>query len=496
MIIILLLAITQFVFNIFIGKPTTLSCGLAGFYPKKNKRVDIQKLFMLGIMNEERGTDSTGLTIGSVKFAGINTLKKCRDFISENMEDILKENTRNKPCILHTRKSTVGANNIANCHPFLYSNKSDGNYKFVIAHNGVISNTAKIKEKFLSHIEDVEKSLFIDTHYIGLSLAQSFKGTCNENEVLKFYEGHAALLYYDTNGTFKAWKGASNNLEERPLYYIETKDGWYFCSIESSLKIVFENKYDIHSLNNNELLTFYDGKFEDSQIIERKHNLYPATHNSKANNYHYDRNYYYEEETWDDYDYNTKYFRKEAVRKKENTNYSPSTFNSPLLHPVVNLSSLLYTDRHDIKNPITGEYKVASNPISANKIYSLFSNKSTYSDKILFHNGILVRDVNIFKAIKNKFNVKDYPTVDKFFNGEINRIRNVIVDFIPFFDEFGVHTVVYKSNHNALGYDYISKYDKKTVIIDTKFSSQNICIKADSDKFFINAVNSYLNAYS
>lgn len=50
-------------------------CGLAGFYPKKGKKVNINKLYLLGIINEDRGTDSCGLSIADTRFTGTNLEK-------------------------------------------------------------------------------------------------------------------------------------------------------------------------------------------------------------------------------------------------------------------------------------------------------------------------------------------------------------------------------------------------------------------------------------
>ena len=43
-------------------------CGLVGFYPKKNKKVELSVLAILGIGNEERGTDNAGICIGKDVF--------------------------------------------------------------------------------------------------------------------------------------------------------------------------------------------------------------------------------------------------------------------------------------------------------------------------------------------------------------------------------------------------------------------------------------------
>ena len=66
--------------------------------------------------------------------------------------------------------------------------------------------------------------------------------TSKNFKVLSDYNGGAALLFTSINepNVIYAFHGASSEtkngalIEERPLYYVETKEGWYFCSIKSS----------------------------------------------------------------------------------------------------------------------------------------------------------------------------------------------------------------------------------------------------------------------
>jgi hypothetical protein len=483
---IVIIGLIQTILNLLnTSKSTALSCGLAGFYPKKGKKVNLHNLFLLGIMNEERGTDSTGLSIGGIKFNGVKEDKKCRDFLVNNIEDIEKVNLFNKPCILHTRKSTVGLHNEANCHPFVITSKVENDYYFALAHNGVINNTKAIKDKFLSNIENVDNYLHIDSHYIALSLNNSFKGVCDEKEVLEFYKGNAALLYYDNNSTFKVWKGGSNNVEERPMYYIETLDGWYFCSIENSLKIVFKGKYAIKSLDNNQLLTFHNNKFESSIIINRTHEVATTSYYNKNYNYDYD----YE---WQGY-----YTKKSGMSKdvkpinssKETKQVYSNPNNSPLYHPIINIIDCSYIDRHT-RNHIDGSYKLAGSLYSKDKLYSLFSNKSSFVDDVVFVKGVAVKNKNIFESVRDRFSVKYYKTVQNFFDGEYNKIVNTIVDFIPLYDAKGLYVIIYADENGKL--NYVSRHDNKSLVIKTKFSSNNLHIYCNSEKIVAQYVNTYV----
>jgi len=470
---IVILALIQIIININSSvKSTAFSCGLAGFYPKKGKKVNIDKLFLLGVMNEERGTDSTGLSIGGTRFTGVKDDKKCRDFIIKIRDEVKNIDLTDQPCILHTRKSTIGFHNEDNCHPFIVTNTNDPNYYFSLAHNGVINNTKEIKDKFLTNIPNVEKHLNIDSHYMLLSLFNSFNGKCDEKEVLEFYKGNAALLYYDSNGTFKVWKGGSNNIEERPMYYIETNEGWYFCSIQNSLKLVFNRNITIE-LSNNELLTFYNNKLQSSVILKRTHTVEIGHKKYFTVNTDYD---------WEDYKTSpTKVIKKEVIH--------PIKDNSPLFHPVVNPISGLYIDRHN-KNIIKGIYKITGDMYGKEKLYTLFSNKSTYSNSAIFSDGVIIKSKELYSRLLKKFTVEFYPSVDKYFLGEYPTIANTIVDFIPLFNKEGLYTILYKDKYGKV--DYITKHDKKTIVIPTKFSYQDMRVICDGTSMKIENISSYV----
>ena len=113
-------------------------CGIFGHSGRSPKKVSIDKLNILGIWNEERGTDSCGLSMDGDILKGVKSLSQYRDFISHyNIES-----PQVVPVVIgHTRKSTVGAHTLSNAHPFGFGKlkikdfKNPG-YEFIGVHNG------------------------------------------------------------------------------------------------------------------------------------------------------------------------------------------------------------------------------------------------------------------------------------------------------------------------------------------------------------------------
>lgn len=240
-------------------------CGLAGFYPKIDKTVDKLKLQLLAIAQEERGTDSCGISIeGYSPVHGIGEYSKARDFFSNmNLREFeLKEAS----IIFHSRKA-FAHHTKENAHPFeLIRKDEEGNIKdvFTLAHNGTLVGEYDL---FTTYVKPKDPDLtYVNAGIDSLIMARSMFHS-SIVEVLEAYRGKAALLMR-YNETFLAWKGHTANEVERPMFYIETTEGWYFSSIESVLKIIGKGK--ILEVENNTLLSFKGGKLADSTLIVRK----------------------------------------------------------------------------------------------------------------------------------------------------------------------------------------------------------------------------------
>lgn len=353
-------------------------CGLAGFYPKKNKKVDLNVIRILATLNEERGKHSCGISIGSYRKAGINKEAVAKHFLINNHKEIIENDFLNKPVIFHTRHATIGAHNDYNAHPFIWYpiNKKASYDHFCFAHNGVISNTLELKNKFC---EDYDKSLFdIDSHYLGLSVYNKRFVKDGLKNVLETYSGNAAFLAYDNN-TFFAWKGAGNNIEERPLYYVETSAGWYFCSLEDSLKFALpQYTDDVQEVANNTLL-----KFSNNKLLEEV--LIPRTFEVKA-----------------------------QVSKVHKGNYNS------------------HYDRYDNKDIVNNRYIEPANIVD--NIYSLLKVNKSESKPIYFsgnnigrlYNGLLPL-AGYYKTIRSQFYATAFPGQDS----TVNAVGHTYVDGIP-----------------------------------------------------------------
>jgi hypothetical protein len=234
-------------------------CGIAAFLPKNTQKVDKKAIISLAIGNEERGTDNSGISVGKWILKGGKELAKFRNLYVKNKEEIDTRLESSEPMILHTRRSTTFVVDNTYAHPFMFHTKDDKQY-LVGCHNGIITNKEQLGFKFCPNVS--KGFLTIDSEYALYSL---FLG--KKEEVLKYYEGDAAFIFY-TNEGFYAWKGANNNVEERTLYYVERPEGWYFASTFINLVVVFDEIP--MEVPNNTLLKFsLAGELILSKKIER-----------------------------------------------------------------------------------------------------------------------------------------------------------------------------------------------------------------------------------
>jgi predicted glutamine amidotransferase len=457
-------------------------CGIVGFYPKKNKKANLHKLLLLGIMNETRGEDSCGIAMGDKRMIGIKNQSIARNFIAENLDELNVNNKKNQPIIFHTRKSTIGAHTEDNAHPFIYEkyNSKDPNDYFAIAHNGIIRNTIELKKNYLKELSNSDDLLKIDTHYIALSLAFSFAGHHSEEEVLTNYEGNAALIYYNKN-TFKVWKGAAGNTEERPMNYIETPEGWYFCSIDTSLKIVFNNLYEVKSVENNQLLTFHNHELQSSVIIERKLPTPVVVHSTVKTYSEYERG---RNVTYDDYDLDI----YGNYKKKDSREVKPY-YEQNIIHCVPKFSIVqnCYVDSSDSQKMVGLHYSVSDVENRNLRLYSLQKLKGYFKHAVLFEMGILVKSYRDWTILKNRFNKTIYATIDGYFKGELDTIKKVILDFLPLYDDKkNLVMMIYKTKTGAI--DYISKYDMNSIEVPLIFGNQNLLLTADGKELDVDTV--------
>ena len=242
-------------------------CGLFGYTGTKPPDLNIIKI--LGLYNQSRGEHSCGISIDGEIKKGIDDKKLFGHFIVEN---ILQKPKLDFTVIGHTRSATSGTTHSAeNAHPFLIHTEGRED-DMIFSHNGVIHNIADIcKENGVEH-----KWGKVDSQMLGeiIYKTKSFK-------VLETYKGFAALAFYDKNkpNTLYLYKGESKNAKgelesERPLFYMETKNGLYYSSMSNPLFAVRESdKQKVYILEPNVVHYFENGKLKTEFKVKRPVNI-------------------------------------------------------------------------------------------------------------------------------------------------------------------------------------------------------------------------------
>ena len=457
-------------------------CGLTGYYPKKNKQANISKLLSMWVINEARGTDSCGITIGDTRFAGTGIKEsKVRDFLesSTNLNDILKTPLKNKPIIAHTRASTNGSHNNYNAHPFIWTRKNSRSFYFCFAHNGVIRELPDFKHKLGMSRHDKDL-LVIDSHVLGLAMYDSYVEILTEKEILTSYEGNAAFLCYD-NKTFKAWKGANYGVEERPLFYVETAEGWYFHSIKIALELSFPEN-DVLNVENNTLLTFKNYELEKTEVFERKVTSSSAVviNNTKRDNKHYGYHGYPFDDAFDD---DISY---ESINIKSNKDSSKNFISKLIKFNLNQLFKATDSENFEILLENHGEHSlqyITDDGIVVDGTYSFIpdeesglpTNKLATIPKkglqLMFSNGHIIKNEVAYKNFLNllKSRLSEHHSYSYIISVYNKLIDAFITDIVPLKTEGSIDCVLFRTLDNKI--DFITKNDEKDVYVSTAFGN-------------------------
>lgn len=285
--IVILYIILQMVYNITKQnvKYNSLGCGNFGWSGDDPSKFNRDKFITLGVLNEERGTDSCGLFVDGKLYRG--------DDIGQNNEAKFRNMVRkNKfpspskiPVIIgHTRNSSrFGVKSIENTHPFMFR-KEDGNY-FVGSHNGTLQNHNFLAEKYNIDKKDSTGRIKVDSEIL-LEILSNQNENNNNIRVLQEYEGAAALVMFNSKFPDEVWfwKGYSKKSThmqpalERPLnVWYDQPGSVYWSSDVRDLETIAGVKHTdenskIYSIPNNTLCSMKNGKIEKKVEVNRESN--------------------------------------------------------------------------------------------------------------------------------------------------------------------------------------------------------------------------------
>jgi hypothetical protein len=244
-----------------------LNCGIFAWTGTSSDKFSPFMFNVLGVYNDTRGGDSTGVYFNRGDIRGIHAESRYETLVKNH-----KLHTTLKPgkwpiVIGHCRKASVGTINEVNIQPALIRDTFKGNkLVYVQAHNGTVTNHKELAKKYnIAVVAEESDSITLSK----LIAKEGFK-------ILSEYEGSAALImhFIKEPNTLYAFHGQSKNYnvltEERPLHYLNIKGSGTYLSSESAPLEFIGNGEKATPFKYNMLYKLTGDTVEEFQKIERE----------------------------------------------------------------------------------------------------------------------------------------------------------------------------------------------------------------------------------
>jgi len=437
--IVIIMLIMQMLLNIFskTQKKDVFSCGLFGWTGENPSSFDMDKLKILGVLNEERGTNSCGLYINEKLHKGdsigTNNEALFRNlFINESIQKYKKK--VGNVIIGHTRNASRGGiKSVNNTHPFMFD-IGDG-FNFIGAHNGTLDNHKFLAEKYEVNLKDDKHREKVDSEILLEIISKANVKKPDYIKVLQDYKGAAALVLHSQKeketvfvfrGKSKKWEyNTSVAEEERPLHYWqESKNSIYYSSTVAPLELISGKR---HTEKDSNIYTF-----ETNILYKIKNGVIEALFNiDRTKNEKYDSMY----------EFNRKKEEKNRKNVDKTKNNNKSVKNLVVYkskQPPVNSKLFISANKipNDIQNVIS--------PLESKIGKSIFYEKIIRSKEMVNYNKVIFEN---FRYKQNNELVKDGIYVYSENNGFIyvsnliHEAKNLINNF-SFFDKVNSKNIV------------------------------------------------------
>ena len=196
-------------------------CGLGGIINKDFKPFDYSTFCTIGISNDSRGGDSCGIFIDGNYDYGIGKTKLFSHYFQNSK--LLESTTKSKIALVHCRKASIGVIDRSTAQPVIITENKK--VKYVLMHNGTISNYKSLAEKYIPNIDitgmtdsQVMARIF---YYKGYNVLKEYAGSA-VFVIVDYRKDKPEVLLF--KGASKEYSWDKDLQEERPLYFCIDKD--------------------------------------------------------------------------------------------------------------------------------------------------------------------------------------------------------------------------------------------------------------------------------